>query len=257
MKIASWNVNSLKVRLPHLLDWLAAARPDVLCLQELKLEDHNFPRAEIEAAGYHVAFSGQKTYNGVALLAQQPIHDVVCGNPHFPDEQKRLISGTVDGTRIICAYMPNGQEVGCDKYDYKLRWLDALAIWLGEELAKYPQLALCGDYNIAPDDRDVHDPQRWAGKSLCSEPERAAFQRLLGLGLTDSFRLFEQPEKTFSWWDYRMLGFQKNLGLRIDHVLLSKPLAEQCSAAGVDRAPRKLERPSDHAPVWAEIGRPA
>ena len=257
MKIASWNVNSLKVRLPHLLDWLASAKPDVLCLQELKLEDHNFPKAEIEAAGYQVAFSGQKTYNGVALLARQPIHDVVCGNPHFPDEQTRLISGTVDGTRVICAYMPNGQEVGCDKYDYKLRWLDALAVWLGEELAKYPQLALCGDYNIAPDDRDVHDPQRWAGKILCSEPERAAFQRLLGLGLTDSFRLFAQPEKTFSWWDYRMLGFQKNLGLRIDHVLLSRPLAELCSAAGVDRAPRKLERPSDHAPVWAEIGQPA
>ena len=254
MKIASWNVNSLKVRLPHLLDWLASAKPDALCLQELKLEDHNFPRAEIEAAGYHVAFSGQKTYNGVALLAREPIVDVVCGNPHFPDEQRRLISGTVGDTRVICAYMPNGQEVGCDKYDYKLRWLDGLAVWVGEEMAKYPKLALCGDYNIAPDDRDVHDPKRWADCILVSPPERAAFQRFLGLGLSDSFRLFEQPEKTFSWWDYRMLGFQKNQGLRIDHVLLSKPLAEKCSAAGVDRAPRKLERPSDHAPVWAQIG---
>ncbi|PKO39321.1 MAG: exodeoxyribonuclease III [Betaproteobacteria bacterium HGW-Betaproteobacteria-4] len=244
MKIASWNVNSLKVRLPHLLDWLAAAKPDALCLQELKLEDHNFPRAEIEAAGYHVAFSGQKTYNGVALLAREPIADVVCGNPHFPDEQKRLISGTVGDTRVICAYMPNGQEVGCDKYDYKLRWLDGLAVWIGE----------CGDYNIAPDERDVHDPKRWADCILVSPPERAAFQRLIGLGLSDSFRLFEQPEKTFSWWDYRMLGFQKNQGLRIDHILLSKPLADSCTAAGVDRAPRKLERPSDHAPVWAEIG---
>lgn len=258
MKIASWNVNSLKVRLPHLLDWLAAAQPDALCLQELKLEDHNFPRAEIEAAGYHVAFSGQKTYNGVALLARQPITDVVAGNPLFADEQKRLISGTIAGAsgdiRIVCAYMPNGQAVGSDKYDYKLRWLDALADWLAGEMTRYPRLALCGDYNIAPDDRDVHDPQRWAGEILCSEPERAAFQRLLGLGLSDSFRLFTQPEKTFSWWDYRMLGFQKNLGLRIDHVLLSAPLAAQCTAAGIDRAPRKLERPSDHAPVWATLG---
>ena len=254
MKIASWNVNSLKVRLPHLLDWLAESAPDVVCLQELKLEDANFPRAEIEAAGYHVAFSGQKTYNGVALLARSPIEDVVCGNPHFPDEQKRLISGTVDGVRVVGAYMPNGQEVGCDKYDYKLRWLDALAEWLDGELRHYPQLALCGDYNIAPDDRDVHDPARWRDCILVSEPERAAFRRLLALGLSDSFRLFEQPEKTFSWWDYRMLGFQKNLGLRIDMILLSQPLADQCTAAGVDRGPRKRERPSDHAPVWATLG---
>ncbi len=253
MKIASWNVNSLKVRLPHLLDWLAAAKPDVLCLQELKLEDHNFPRTEIEAAGYHVAFSGQKTYNGVALLARSPIDDVLIGNPQFPDEQKRLITGTIDGVRVIGAYMPNGQAVGSDKFDYKLRWLEALTAWLEQELAAHPKLALCGDYNIAPDDRDVHDPARWAGQILCSEPERSAFQRLLGLGLADSFRLFEQPEKTFSWWDYRMLGFQKNQGLRIDHILLSNPLADRCTAAGIDRAPRKLERPSDHAPVWAEL----
>jgi len=253
LKIASWNVNSLKVRLPHLLDWLAEATPDVVCLQELKLEDANFPRAEIEAAGYHVAFSGQKTYNGVALLARSPIEDVVRGNPHFPDEQKRLISGTVDGVRVVGAYMPNGQEVGCDKYDYKLRWLDALAEWLDGELQRHPQLALCGDYNIAPDDRDVHDPLRWRDCILVSEPERAAFRRLLALGLCDSFRLFEQPEKTFSWWDYRMLGFQKNLGLRIDMILLSQPLADKCTAAGVDRGPRKRERPSDHAPVWATV----
>ena len=253
MKIASWNVNSLKVRLPHLLDWLGEAKPDVVCLQELKLEDHNFPRAEIEAAGYQVAFSGQKTYNGVALLAREPIGDVLYGNPRFADEQKRLISGTVGDIRVICAYMPNGQAVGSDKYDYKLRWLDALATWLDGEIVAHPKLALCGDYNIAPDDRDVHDPQAWAGQILCSEAERSAFQRLLGLGLEDSFRLFDQPEKTFSWWDYRMLGFPKNLGLRIDHVLLSAPLARRCIAAGVDRAPRKRERPSDHAPVWAEL----
>lgn len=253
MKIASWNVNSLKVRLPHLLDWLAEQQPDALCLQETKLEDHNFPHVEIAAAGYQVVFSGQKTYNGVALLARQPISDVVCGNPHFADEQKRLIAGTLGDTRVICAYMPNGQAVGSDKYDYKLRWLDALAKWLAEELAAHPKLALCGDYNIAPDDRDVHDPQAWAGQILCSEPERSAFQRLLGLGLEDSFRLFEQQEMAFSWWDYRMLGFQKNRGLRIDHVLLSAALARRCTAAGIDRAPRKRERPSDHAPVWAQI----
>ncbi len=253
MKIATWNVNSLKVRLPHLLDWLTEQQPDVLCLQETKLEDDNFPRAEIAAAGYEAAFSGQKTYNGVALLARQPPRDVICGNPRFPDEQKRLIAGTVDDVRIICAYIPNGQAVGSDKYDYKLNWLDALTGWLADELAAHPHLALCGDYNIAPDDRDVHDPNAWAGQILCSEPERSAFQRLLGLGLEDSFRLFTQPEKTFSWWDYRMLGFQKNLGLRIDHVLLSSALARRCTAAGIDRAPRKRERPSDHAPVWASI----
>ncbi|GAB1367636.1 exodeoxyribonuclease III [Azonexus hydrophilus] len=253
MKIASWNVNSLKVRLPHLLDWLAEAQPDVVCLQELKLEDQNFPRAEIEAAGYHAAFAGQKTYNGVALLAKAPIGEVTVGNPLFADEQKRLISGTVDGIRVVCAYMPNGQEVGCDKYDYKLRWLAALADWLSSELQAYPRLALCGDYNIAPDERDVHDPQRWQDCILVSEPERAAFRRFIDLGLVDSFRLFAQPEKTFSWWDYRMLGFQKNQGLRIDHILLSAPLAAQCSAAGIDRAPRKRERPSDHAPVWASL----
>jgi exodeoxyribonuclease-3 len=253
VKIASWNVNSLKVRLPHLLDWLAEQQPDVLCLQETKLEDDNFPRGEIAATGYQVAFSGQKTYNGVALLTRQPLKDVVCGNPRFPDEQKRLIAGTAGDVRIICAYVPNGQAVGSDKYDYKLRWLDALTGWLADELAAHPKLALCGDYNIAPDDRDVHDPKAWAGQILCSEPERSAFQRLLGLGLEDSFRLFTQPAKTFSWWDYRMLGFQKNLGLRIDHVLLSSALARRCTAAGIDRAPRKRERPSDHAPVWTSI----
>lgn len=253
MKIAAWNVNSLKVRLPHLLDWLSTHQPDALCLQETKLENHNFPRAEIEAAGYHVAFEGQKTYNGVALLAKTPITEVVCGNPYFPDEQKRLISGTVAGVRVVCAYIPNGQAVGSDKYAYKLAWLEGLTRWLKESLEQYPDLTLCGDYNIAPEDRDVHDPEQWAGEILCSEPERSAFQGLLDLGFKDSFRLFEQAEKSFSWWDYRMLGFQKNRGLRIDHILLSTSLAERCIAAGIDRAPRKLERPSDHAPVWVEI----
>lgn len=253
MKLAAWNVNSLKVRLPQLLDWLAAQQPDVVCLQETKLEDHNFPQQEIEAAGYQVAYSGQKTYNGVALLARQPIGDVVCGNPHFADPQKRLIAASVGDVRVICAYVPNGQAVGSDKYAYKLAWLDALHGWLGEQLAENPQLALAGDFNIAPEDRDVHDPAAWAGQILCSDAERAAFTRLLALGLKDSFRLFEQPEKSYSWWDYRMRGFRRNQGLRIDHILLSAPLAERCSAAAIDRAMRKLERPSDHAPVIAEI----
>ena len=253
MKLAAWNVNSLKVRLPQLLEWLETQQPDVVCLQETKLEDHNFPHAEIEAAGYQVAFSGQKTYNGVALLARETPQDIVCGNPQFPDPQKRLIAATVNGIRVICAYIPNGQALDSDKYVYKLAWLDALQIWLGEELAANPQLALAGDFNIAPEDRDVHNPAAWAGQILCSAPERNAFQHMLDLGLKDSFRLFEQPEKSFSWWDYRMLGFQKNQGLRIDHILLSTPLATRCTAAGIDREMRKRERPSDHAPVFATI----
>ena len=254
MKLASWNVNSLKVRLPQLLDWLGTCQPDVVCLQETKLEDANFPRLEIEAAGYAVAFSGQKTYNGVALLSRHRLDDVTIGNPHFPDPQKRLIAATTNGIRVICAYVPNGQAVGSEKYAYKLSWLAALAKWLEEEIAAHPQLAIAGDFNIAPDDRDVHDPAAWAGQILCSEAERTAFQKLLASGLRDSFRLFEQPEKSFSWWDYRMLGFQKNLGLRIDHILLSTPLADRCTTASIDREVRKRERPSDHAPVLAVLG---
>jgi exodeoxyribonuclease-3 len=254
MKIAAWNVNSLKVRLPQLLDWLAATQPDVVCLQETKLEDHNFPKLEIEAAGYEVACSGQKTYNGVALLSRIGLSEVVCDNPLFPDPQKRLIAATVKGVRVISTYVPNGQTVGSEKYAYKLDWLDALERWLKEELAAYPLLALGGDFNIAPEDRDVHDPVAWAGQVLCSEPERAAFKRLLALGLKDSFRLFEQPEKSYSWWDYRMLGFQKNQGLRIDHILLSQALAGRSLAAAIDRAVRKNERPSDHAPVHVVLG---
>ena len=253
MRIAAWNVNSLKVRLPQLLDWLAARQPDIVCLQETKLEDANFPRAEIEAAGYHVAFSGQKTYNGVALLARSEPGEVVCGNPHFADPQKRLLAATVGGVRVVCAYFPNGQAVGSDAYAYKLAWIAALDTWIAEQLASYPELVLAGDFNIAPEDRDVHDPAAWAGQILCSPAERAGFQGLLAHGLRDSFRLFEQADKSYSWWDYRMLGFQKNRGLRIDHVLLSAALAERCTAAGIDREMRKRERPSDHAPVFADI----
>jgi exodeoxyribonuclease-3 len=253
MKLVSWNVNSLKIRLPQLIEWLALRRPDIVCLQETKLEDRNFPRSEIEAAGYEVCFSGQKTYNGVALLSRFPLSDVTCGNPRFPDEQKRLISATTGAVRVVCAYVPNGQAVGSDKYSYKLDWLRALTDWLREEIAVHPRLAVAGDFNIAPEEGDVHDPAAWAGQVLCSDKERAAFRELLALGLKDSFRLFDQPAKTYSWWDYRMLGFQKNNGLRIDHILLSTPMAERCRAAGVDREMRKRERPSDHAPVTAEV----
>jgi exodeoxyribonuclease III len=253
MKIATWNVNSLKVRLPHVLDWLAQHQPDVLCLQETKTEDKGFPFAELEAAGYTALHNGQKTYNGVALLVRGTVTDVLRDIPNFDDPQKRIIAGTVNGVRIISAYIPNGSEVGSEKYEYKLRWLKALIAWLKEEMATHPQLALLGDYNIAPDDRDVHDPAAWAGKILCSEPERDAFRALIDMGLSDAFRLFEQPEKIYSWWDYRMMGFRRNFGMRIDHILLSSALAARCTACSVDKAPRKLERPSDHAPVIAEL----
>ena len=253
MKIATWNVNSLKVRLPHVIDWLATTQADVLCLQETKTEDKGFPYAELEAAGYHAVHNGQKTYNGVAILARTALEDVRFDIPAFADEQKRVVAATVDGLRVVCAYMPNGQAVGSDKYEYKLRWLAALEDWLRHELQRWPRLALLGDYNIAPDDRDVHDPAAWKDQILCSEPERTAFHKFLGLGLTDAFRLFEQPEKTYSWWDYRQMGFRLNRGLRIDHIMLSAPLAAECRTCIIDKAPRKLERPSDHAPVMATV----
>jgi exodeoxyribonuclease-3 len=255
MKIATWNVNSLKVRLPHLLRWLEENPVDVLCLQETKLTDDKFPVAEINSAGYQVAFSGQKTYNGVAILSKLPITDVVKNNPRFADEQQRILAATIDGVRVICAYVPNGQAVDTDKYIYKLAWLASLHEWLAEELRTHAAggLAIVGDYNIAPEDRDVHDPAAWAGQVLCSDKERAALSGLMNLGLTDSFRMFEQLDKTFSWWDYRMLGFQKNKGLRIDHILLSSVLAKRCTACAIDRAPRKWEQPSDHAPVVATL----
>ena len=254
MKLATWNVNSLKVRLPHLLGWLARAAPDVVCLQETKTEDAKFPVAEIEAAGYSVAFSGQKTYNGVAILARSALENAVAGIPGFEDEQKRVLAATVQGVRVVCAYIPNGQSVGSDKYEYKLRWLAAFEAWLACEMKTHPRLAVLGDYNIAPADEDVHDPKAWEGQVLVSEPERAAFRRLLALGLSDSFRLFPQQEKSFSWWDYRMNAFKRRMGLRIDHILLSPELAAGCTACRIDIEPRKLERPSDHTPVMAEVG---
>jgi exodeoxyribonuclease-3 len=253
VKLATWNVNSLKVRLPHLLDWLAAVQPDAVCLQETKTEDAGFPLAAIEAAGYRAVFCGQKSYNGVAILARAVPTDVQHGIPDFPDDPKRLIAATVGDTRIVCAYAPNGQSLESEKYAYKLRWYEALAAWMKEELQKQPRLALLGDMNVAPEDRDVHNPKRWEGGIHVSPPERAAFRKLLDAGLADAFRLFEQPEKEFSWWDYRLLAFQRGWGLRIDFVLLSAELARTCKSAVIDKGPRALERPSDHAPVMVEV----
>ena len=253
MQLATWNVNSLAVRLPQLLDWLQANPVDALVLQETKLTDDKFPRAEIEAAGYAVQFHGQKTYNGVALLSRAGAIDVVKNIPGFDDEQARVIAGTVDGplgpVRCIGAYFPNGQSPDSDKFAYKMRWLDALREWVAAELAVHPQLVLMGDYNIAPEDRDVYDPVGWFGQIHCTPEERAHFQRLVGLGLADSFRLFEQPPKSWSWWDYRNLAFRKNQGLRIDHILVSEALRGRVTACSIDKLPRKNERPSDHAPV--------
>lgn len=251
MKIATWNVNSLKVRLPHLLEWMAAVGPDVVALQETKTEDGNFPLAALTEAGWQVVFSGQKTYNGVALVSREPAEDVSVGIPGFEDEQKRVIAGTFAGIRVIGAYVPNGQSVDSDKYQYKLRWLQAFSRYVADSLRRWPRLVVVGDYNIAPEDRDVHDPAAWLGAVLVSPLERSAFADLLALGLRDGMRLFDQPEGTYTWWDYRAAGFRRNLGLRIDHILISSELAPLCTACEVDKGPRKLERPSDHAPVWA------
>jgi len=253
LKLATWNINSLAVRLPQLLDWLAANPVDVIVLQETKLTDDKFPRAELEAAGWRLQWFGQKTYNGVALLSRSEATLVVKNIPGFDDEQARVITGCVDGIRVVGAYVPNGQAPDSDKFGYKMRWLLALRGWLQAELAVHPQLVLMGDFNIAPEDRDVHDPVAWAGQILCTPEERAHFQALLGLGLTDAFRLFEQPPKAWSWWDYRNLAFRKNQGLRIDHILVSEALKPRVAACSIDKLPRKNERPSDHAPVVVEI----
>ena len=253
MKLATWNVNSLAVRLPQLLDWLSAHQPDVLCLQETKLTDDKFPHAAITAAGYQAAWFGQKTYNGVALISKLPATDVVRNIPGHDDPQARVIAATVDGVRIIGVYIPNGQSVESEKFPYKLAWLAALRRWVEQECASHPQLALLGDYNIAPEDRDVYDPVTWAGQVLCTPEERAHFKGLLGLGLHDSFRLFEQAPKSWSWWDYRNLAFRKNQGLRIDHVLVSEALRPRVLSCVIDKPTRKNERPSDHAPVIVEL----
>jgi exodeoxyribonuclease III len=250
-RVASWNVNSLRVRLPQLASWLEGSRLDVIGLQETKLVDDAFPRAELKALGYHMAASGQKTYNGVALLARAPLTDIVTDFTDLDDPQRRLLAATCGGVRYVNVYVPNGQAVGADKYEYKLRWLRSLRRFLQAELARHEHLVVMGDFNIAPEDRDVHDPVLWKDQILCSEPERAAYQGLLELGLADTFRLFDQPAATFSWWDYRQGGFRRNLGLRIDLLLVSAALAGRCRHSEVDTEPRRAERPSDHAPVLA------
>jgi exodeoxyribonuclease-3 len=255
LKIASWNVNSLNVRLPHLEQWLREFAPDVVGLQETKLEDHKFPDDTLAGLGYRSVFAGQKTYNGVAILARDcAIGDVQAGIPGFDDEQKRVIAATVDGVRIVNLYVVNGQDVGTEKYAYKLRWLEAVRGWLAEELRTHPKLVVLGDFNIAPADRDVHDPAVWNdGHILTSSAERAALQRLHDLGLHDGFRLHHEDAGVFSWWDYRQAAFRRNLGLRIDLTLVSDALRGATATAGIDRIPRTWERPSDHAPAWVEL----
>ena len=253
LKLATWNVNSLSVRLPQLLAWLAEHPVDAIVLQETKLTDDKFPHAEIEAAGYRAQWFGQRTYNGVALLSRAESVEVVRNIPGFPDEQARVIAASTGGLRVIGAYFPNGQAPDSDKFSYKMRWLDALRAWVAQELAAHPQLVLMGDFNIAPEDRDVYDPVAWAGQIHCTPEEREHFRRLVALGLHDAFRLFEQSPKSWSWWDYRNLAFRKNQGLRIDHILVSEALKARVSACSIDKAPRKNERPSDHAPVVVEL----
>ena len=255
MKIVSWNVNSLNVRLPHLEQWLRDFAPDVVGLQETKMEDHKFPDAVLAGLGYRSVFAGQKTYNGVAILSRETPADVQIGIPGFDDEQKRVIAATVDDVRIVNLYVVNGQDVGTEKYDYKLRWLDAVHGWLADELQRHGKLVVMGDFNIAPDDRDVFDAKVWNDEHiLTSTAERNALQRLYALGLHDAFRLHSEEANVYSWWDYRMGGLRRNLGLRIDLTLVSDALRECTAAAGIDREPRTWERPSDHAPAWVKLG---
>jgi exodeoxyribonuclease-3 len=253
MKIATWNVNSLRVRLPHVLQWLAAVQPDVLAIQETKTVDEQFPLAELQAAGYAAVFAGQKTYNGVAILSKSPATDIVTDILGLDDPQRRILAATIDGVRVVNLYVVNGSEVGSDKYAYKLDWLAKVTAWLQQQAALYPKLVVLGDFNIAPEDRDVHDPVAWGDGILCSPPERAALQAIQALDLSDTFRQFVQPEKSFSWWDYRAAGFRRNHGLRIDLILASAPLAAACQSCVIDREPRTWEKPSDHTPVMAEF----
>ena len=253
MKIATWNVNSLKVRLAHVLDWLAASQADILCLQETKTTDENFPADEIAAAGYHVVFSGQKTYNGVAIISKEAAGDVIIDVAGLDDPQRRILGATIGGTRILNLYVVNGQEVGSEKYAHKLHWLDKVTDHISAQLQQFERFVVLGDFNIAPDDRDVYDPEAWHERILCSTPEREALQKIQQLGLVDTFRQFDQEEQSYSWWDYRAAGFRRNRGLRIDLVLASKSLADNCRACSIDKEPRRLERPSDHTPVMAEF----
>lgn len=253
MKIATWNVNSLNVRLPHVLEWLTSANPDVLVLQEIKQVTDAFAANAFSEIGYQSVASGQKTYNGVAVISRESATEIVTDFPGFDDPQRRILAATIDGIRVVNLYVPNGNYVGSEKYEYKLAWLKALKGFLEDELKTHGKLVVLGDFNIAPDDRDVHDPVKWGEGILCSPPERQALEELIGLGLSDVFRQFEQAEKTFSWWDYRAAGFRRNAGLRIDLILASKALADVCEASYIDREPRSWDRPSDHTPVIAEF----
>jgi len=254
VKIATWNVNSLNVRLGHVREWLRSAAPDILVLQEIKQVTEVFDREAFAEDGYQTIASGQKTYNGVAIASRQPPTDPLTDFPDFEDPQRRILAATIDGVRVLNLYVPNGQSVGSEKYQYKLKWLAALNTFLTIELKKYEHLVVLGDFNIAPENRDVHNPEQWGEDILCSPAEREALRNIIGLGLVDVFRQFDQKEKTFSWWDYRAAGFRRNAGLRIDLILASTALAEKCTACYIDREPRTWERPSDHTPVVAEFG---
>jgi exodeoxyribonuclease-3 len=253
MKIASWNVNSLNVRLPHVLAWCDEASPDVLALQETKLPDERFPGEELLDAGYRSVFSGQKTYNGVAILSRSEASDPVTDIPGLDDPQRRILAATVDGVRIVNLYVVNGSEVGSEKFEYKLHWLKQVTSWLASEMDQHENVVVLGDFNIAPDDRDVYEPEEWRDKILCSQMERENLQNILDLGLQDTFRLFQQEERVWSWWDYRMNMFRRKLGLRIDLVLASESMASRCKTSYIDIEPRRQERPSDHAPAVAEF----
>ncbi len=253
MRIATWNVNSLRVRLPHVLDWLQHAQPDVLAIQETKLTDADFPQEEFKSLGYHATFSGQKTYNGVAILSRTAPTNLITGFPDYEDPQRRVLCADIGDLTLLNLYVPNGSEVASDKYAYKLDWLSHLQSFVRDLLPQTKYLAVVGDFNIAPEDRDVHDPMAWAGSVLVSEPERAEFRKLLAAGLKDTFRLYPQEDNSYSWWDYRAAAFRRNHGLRIDHILANEALASCCRSCRIDKAPRKLERPSDHTPVIAEF----
>lgn len=252
LKVATWNVNSLRVRLPQVLAWLNLVKPDILALQETKLSDADFPIDAIREVGYEAIYSGQKTYNGMAILSQKKASDVLTCLPDFDDPQRRVLAAVIDDIRIMNLYVPNGESVDSEKYQYKLNWLYKLDIFLKNELQKHSKLIVLGDFNIAPEEIDVHDPQLWSGRVLFSEPERKAFRDMLQVGLQDSFRQLNPSDKTFSWWDYRMNSFKRNLGLRIDHILSSHPIASQCVKCYIDKDLRSNERPSDHVPVVAE-----
>jgi exodeoxyribonuclease-3 len=253
MKIATWNVNSMNVRLPHVLEWLQSHEPDVLVLQEIKQLTEKFPVDALAELGYEAIASGQKTYNGVAVISKTAPADAVTDLPGFEDAQRRVLAVTIDGLRVVDLYVPNGSEVGSEKYRYKLDWLASLRDFLENEMRQHENLVVLGDFNIAPADEDVYDPEKWGDAILCSPLERDALGKLLDLGLTDVFRKFDQPEGMFSWWDYRAAGFRRNAGLRIDLILTSASMTARCTASYVDKEPRAWERPSDHAPVVAEF----